>query len=248
MGSNERLYRTGDRVRWLAGPAALEFLGRLDGQVKIRGVRVETGEVEAVLAAHPAVRQAVVMARQGAGGKTLAAWLTLSGSVPAPSIPELQSHLRERLPEPMVPTVWAVLDELPLTPNGKIDRRALPAPESQKEAGSGEPRTPLERDLVEICGEVLGLPRVGIHDNFFDLGGHSLLATQLMVLLSDRLGMEIPLRLVFDARDLADLADRIVEQQLEQVEDAEMAALVDEIGDLSPEEMRAMLSRGGEGG
>jgi amino acid adenylation domain-containing protein len=249
--AGERLYRTGDRVRWLmTGPeTALEFLGRLDGQVKIRGFRVETGEVEAVLAGHPAVRQAVVMPREGPGGKTLAAWLTLDPSDPTdrtdPS--DLSAWLRGKLPEHMVPAVFVVLDAFPLTPNGKLDRRALTLPETSQEAGSGEPRTPLERDLVEICAEVLGLEKVGIHDNFFQLGGHSLLATQLMVLVSDRLGMEIPLRLVFDARDFADLANRIVTRQLEQVEDADMAALVDEIQGLSPEEMRALLAGGGEG-
>jgi len=248
--TGERLYRTGDQVRWLAD-GTLEFLGRLDGQVKIRGFRVESGEVEAALARHPAVRQAAVVARDGVGGKVLTGYVTLSEPLPSPPGPELQRFLREWLPEPMVPTAWAVLDELPLTPNGKVDRRALPAPELQRERrerGRREPRTPLEREVAEICAEVLGLERVWLDDNFFDLGGHSLLATQLVARLGDRLRMEIPLGLLFDAKNLGDLADRITEQELARVDDAEMALLLGEIEELSPEEMRELLSGAREPG
>jgi len=246
----ERLYRTGDQVRWLAD-GALEFLGRLDGQVKIRGFRVESGEVEAALARHPAVRQAAVVARDGVGGKVLSGYVTLSAPLPSPPGAELQRFLREWLPEPMIPTAWAVLDELPLTPNGKVDRRALPAPELPRERrnrGRREPRSPLEREVVEICAEVLGLEMVWLDDNFFDLGGHSLLATQLVARLGDRLRMEIPLSLLFDAKSLGDLADRITEQELAQVDDTEMALLLEEIEELSPEEMRELLSGAREPG
>jgi aspartate racemase len=240
----ERLYRTGDQVRWLPD-ATLEFLGRRDGQMKIRGFRVESGEVETALARHPAVRQAAVVAREGVGGKVLIGYVTLSAPLPDPPGAELQRFLREWLPEPMIPTVWAVLDDLPLTPNGKVDRRALPAPEApheRRDRGRREPRTPLERDVVAICSEVLGVERVGLDDNFFELGGHSLLATQLVARLGDRLRLEIPLSLVFDAKSLGDLAEKITAQELSRVDDAEMASLLDEIQDLSPEEMRALLS------
>jgi amino acid adenylation domain-containing protein len=240
----ERLYRTGDQVRWLAD-GTLEFLGRLDGQVKIRGFRVETGEVEAALARHPAVRQAAVVARNGVRGKVLTGYVTLCEPLPSPPGAELQRFLRDWLPEPMIPTAWAVLDNLPLTPNGKVDRRALPAPELQRDRrdrGRREPRTPLEREIVEVCAEVLGLDTVWLDDNFFDLGGHSLLATQLIAHLGDRLHMEIPLGLLFEAKSLGDLADRITERELARVDDSEMLLLLDEIDDLSPEEMRELLS------
>ena len=239
----ERLYQTGDRARWRSD-GTVELLGRLDGQVKIRGFRVETGEVESVLARHPAVRQAAVVARDGAGGKALTAYVTLSEPLPPAA---LQSFLRERLPEPMIPAAWAVLDELPLTPNGKVDRRALPAPEaSRPDRERREPRTPLERDVVEVCTEVLGREEISLDDNFFALGGHSLLATQLMARLGDRLRMELPLSLVFDAKDLGDLAERITAKELGQIDKDEMDSLLDEIQDLSPEEMRELLSRSSE--
>jgi amino acid adenylation domain-containing protein len=246
----ERLYRTGDRVRW-RNDATLEFLGRLDQQVKIRGFRVEPEEVEAVLVQHPAVRQAIVLAREGKEGaadRTLAAWVVPGDPERRPSAAELQGFLRERLPEAMIPAAWAFLEALPLTPNGKVDRRALPDPEEARagDSSSGEPRTPLERDLVELAADVLGLEKVGIHDNFFNLGGHSLLATQLAARLNDQLGCEVSLHLLFDATDFADLAEKITEQELEQVDEADLASLLEEIDGLSPEEMRELLAKGSE--
>ncbi len=243
-----RLYRTGDLARWLPS-GEIELLGRLDGQVKIRGFRVETGEVEAVLARHPAVRQAAVAARGEVGGKTLAAYLTLTTPL-SPPLADLQAFLRERLPEPMIPAAWVVMDELPLTPNGKVDRRVLPAPEMMRERGDrrAEPRTPLERDILAVCSEILGVEEIGLADNFFDLGGHSLLATRFLARLGDRLHMEIPLSLVFDAKDLADLAERITARELARIDDSVMDSLLGEIRDLSAEEMRALLSRVGEPG
>ncbi len=239
----ERLYRTGDRARLLRG-GSLEFLGRLDGQVKIRGFRVEVGEVEAVLAGHPAVRQAVVEARDGVGGKLLAAWVTLH----EPCDPAaLQRYLRGRLPEPLVPTAWTVLEALPLTPNGKLDRRALPEPPAARlQAHHHEARTPLERDVLAACSEVLEIEGIGLDDNFFDLGGHSLLATRFLARLGERLHTEVPLTLLFDAVDLGDLAERITAQELARVDDGEMASLLAEIEGLSPEEMRALLGTAGE--
>ncbi|HJX29511.1 MAG TPA: non-ribosomal peptide synthetase, partial [Thermoanaerobaculia bacterium] len=248
----ERLYRTGDRVRW-RNDGALEFLGRLDQQVKIRGFRVEPEEVEAALVRHPSVRQAVVLPREGKGGaadRALVAWVVPREASPErrPRSGELQRFLRERLPEPMIPAAWVILDALPLTANGKVDHRALPEPEEARSADavSGEPRTPLERDLVEIAALVLGLEKVGIHDNFFDLGGHSLLATQLVARLNDQLGCEVSLHLLFDATDFADLAEKITERELEQVDEADMVSLLEEIDGLSPEEMRELLARGAE--
>ncbi|HKH49830.1 MAG TPA: non-ribosomal peptide synthetase, partial [Thermoanaerobaculia bacterium] len=235
----ERLYRTGDRVRW-APEGVLEFLGRLDGQVKIRGFRVEPGEVEAALAKHPAVRQAAVLSRDGLldgrGGKVLAAYVALSGATPAA---ELQRFLRERLPESMVPAAWAVLDELPLTPNGKVDRRALAAMEVEAARTAVEhvaPRTPLEELLVEAVAQVLDLEprRVGMLDNFFELGGHSLLATQLIAQLRGQHGIEIPLPLLFDSANLGDLADHLTERELEEVDESMLEELLAEMEGSEP--------------
>jgi len=196
-----RLYRTGDLVRWHGG--VLEFLGRRDGQVKIRGHRVELGEIEAALTGHPDVREAVVLLREG----RLVAWVT-----GAPDPAELRRHIAARLPEPMIPSAFVVLDRLLLTPNGKVDRRALPAPEGPEPAATFEaPATAVEESLSAVCTELLGLERVGMRDNFFALGGHSLLATQLVARLRERNGLDVPLQRVFDAADFRELADRIVE-------------------------------------
>ncbi len=218
-----RLYRTGDLVRWRAG--VLEFLGRRDGQVKIRGHRIELGEVEAALTAHPAVGEAVVavaaVREDRPGDRRLVAYVTAASElVPdtAPDAGELRRHLASRLPEPYIPTVFVLLDRLPLTPNGKVDRRALPAPEGTAAAQSHvPPETPVEEWLTAVCAEVLGLEsaeRVSVCDNFFALGGHSLLATRFVARLRELYGLDVSLQMVFDAADLRDLGDRIVEREL----------------------------------
>ncbi|MET0398102.1 MAG: amino acid adenylation domain-containing protein, partial [Longimicrobiaceae bacterium] len=203
-----RMYRSGDRVRWLPD-GTLEFLGRLDGQVKVRGFRIEPGEIRARLTAHPAVRDAAVLVREDTPGeRRLVAYVVPSGGGASPA--ELREHLRARLPEPMVPAAVVVLDELPLTRNGKVDRAALPAPE--RAGGAREwtpPRTPAEEVLAGIWAEVLGVERVGADDDFFALGGHSLLATQVASRVRAALGAELPLRALFEAPTLADLARRI---------------------------------------
>jgi len=200
-----RLYRTGDLCRYL-GDGRVEFLGRLDHQVKIRGHRVELGEVELVLREVSGARDAVVVARPGESGQPgdqrLVAYL--AGAVPAAA--DLRRMLRERLPEPMVPSAFVTLERLPLTPNGKVDRKALPAPQGVAVRGGGgagagsvegladggvdsfvAPRTPTEQAIAEIWQQVLGVPRVSIYDNFFDLGGHSLLSTQVVHHIEQRL-------------------------------------------------------------
>jgi aspartate racemase len=247
----ERLYRTGDRVRFRPD-GALEFLGRLagDGQVKIRGFRVETGEVEAALASLPEVRSAAVLAREDGTGKALTAYVVPAAGESADGLTaRLQRVLRERLPEPMIPAAWVLLDALPLTPNGKVDRRALPLPaEDGRRAVYEAPRTPLEQEIVATCADLLGLDpdRIGIRDSFFDLGGHSLLATQLIARLHDRLGIEIPLRLLFDTPDLEAFAERITEQEIAAAGSEDLSALLDEMDGLSPEELRELLSEAGE--
>jgi amino acid adenylation domain-containing protein len=234
--AGERLYRTGDRVRFRPD-GALEFLGRLDGdgQVKIRGFRIETGEIEAALESHPAVRQAAVLARGGeAGSRELVACVVPAEPVGAEPA-ELQRFLRTRLPEPMIPAAWIFPEALPLTPNGKVDRRALAGLAGEVRAGAAyvAPRTPLEEHLVAACAQVLGLDpeKVSVRDNFFDLGGHSLLATQLLAQLRLEWSLEIPLQLLFDTASLADLAERITEQELAAVDPELLQAMLAEMGE-----------------
>ncbi|MEU4503562.1 amino acid adenylation domain-containing protein [Streptomyces sp. NPDC024089] len=210
-GTPRRVYRTGDRVRWLAD-GQLEFLGRLDDQVKLRGHRIEPGEIEAVLLAGPDVAEATVVVREDApGGKRLVAYVvpaagaTLRGEA-------LRGRLRRELPDFMVPSVFVALERLPLTPNGKVDRRELPAPEPRaSEAGGPAPRTPVERAIAAAWSQVLGIEVTGVDDNFFELGGHSLLATQVTSRLRDALGVEVPVRELFAAPTVVGLAAAVAE-------------------------------------
>jgi amino acid adenylation domain-containing protein len=193
-----RLYRTGDLARFQPG-GEIEFLGRLDHQVKIRGFRIELSEVEAALAAHPAVRQTVAVARaEAGGGHRLVAYVVFAegGAPGAPGsqgVAELRRFLAERLPDPFIPSIFVALDRLPLTPNGKVDRKALPVPESVAAARTAPaaPASGLERTIAEIWREILQVEKVGLHDNFFDLGGHSLLAAELHSRLREVLGREL---------------------------------------------------------
>ncbi|MFG1944007.1 non-ribosomal peptide synthase/polyketide synthase [Nonomuraea sp. NPDC048826] len=192
-----RMYRTGDRARWGDG-GELEFLGRADHQVKVRGFRVEPGEIEAVAATCPGVSQVVVAAR----GERLVAYVT----APAPG---LRDHLAERLPSWMVPASVVVLDELPLTPNGKVDRAALPGVDFGRMAGAAAPRTRAEAAVCAVMAGVLGVERVGVNDDFFALGGHSLLLVRLAAALRAELGVELPVADLFAAPTAAALAGRI---------------------------------------
>ncbi|HLL83363.1 MAG TPA: condensation domain-containing protein, partial [Longimicrobium sp.] len=204
-----RLYRSGDRVRWTA-EGELEFLGRIDTQVKVRGFRIEPGEIEAALRTWPGVREAAVVVREEtAGDRRLVAYV--AGEVAAD---EAREHLRGRLPEYMIPAAFVVMDRLPVNSSGKLDRKALPAPElaSAKERHAA-PRTPTEEVLAGIWAEVLGLARVGVHDSFFDLGGHSLLATRVASRARELFGVELPLRALFEGPTVAALAGRVEEMR-----------------------------------
>ncbi|MFY0528921.1 amino acid adenylation domain-containing protein [Archangium gephyra] len=205
-----RLYRTGDRVRWLP-EGVLEFLGRFDDQLKIRGFRIEPGEVEATLAHHPAVREAVVLARGSTSGdRRLVAYAVPRAGVSL--LPgALRSFLEEKLPAYMVPSAFVVLEALPLTPNGKVDRAALPVPAASQEVARSyvAPRTPAEEVLAGLWAQVLGVERVGVHDDFFALGGHSLLATRAISRIRSAFRLEVPLRELFEAPTVAALVQRL---------------------------------------
>jgi acyl carrier protein len=207
-----RLYKTGDLVRYLSD-GNIEYIGRIDNQVKIRGFRVELGEIEAVLVQHPAVQQAVVLAREYIpGDKRLVAYVILNPKQASTTSSELRSFLKERLPNYMVPSAFVMLEALPMTPNGKVNHRALPDPDWRRPDLEGTfvaPRTPVEQQISEIWAQVLGLERVSIHDNFFELGGHSLLATQVISRLRQTFQVEIPLRTLFELANVADLAEQV---------------------------------------
>jgi amino acid adenylation domain-containing protein len=207
--SGDRLYRTGDLGRYLPD-GNVEYLGRVDRQVKVRSFRIELGEVEAVLTEHPDVRETAVIARQNEFGETnLAAYVVPLQSALITTT-ELRRYLREKLPDYMIPAAFVMMAALPLTPNRKVDRSALPAPEHSRPELEGTfvaPRTPVEEAVAGIWTEVLGLERVGINDNFFDLGGHSLLAVRLLSRIEKQFNQRIPLVSLFQGATIEDLAD-----------------------------------------
>ena len=203
-----RLYRTGDRVRW-RGDGTLEFMGRTDFQVKIRGFRIEPGEVEGALVSHPEVRDAVVVPREDRPGDVRLVGYVVPEGAAAPGRADLLAWLRDRVPEHMVPAAFVVLDAFPLTPAGKVDRRALPAPEPSEPETAAAPRTPEEEILAGIWADVLGVDRVGLHDDFFERGGHSLLATRVVSRVRSELGVEIPVRSIFEAPTVAGLSEMV---------------------------------------
>jgi amino acid adenylation domain-containing protein len=200
-----RLYRTGDLVRQLPD-GSLDFLGRLDNQVKVRGYRIELGEIEAALSALPGVREAVVVVKSdrsdgSPGDLRLVAYVT--GEVDTAA---LRQAMRDKLPDFMLPSAIVALPALPLTPSGKVDRKALPEPDGGPAPGFVAPRTAVEEVLAEIWAELLGIARIGVHDNFFERGGHSLLAVLLMARIEKRLGKTLPLAALFSAPTLEALA------------------------------------------
>ena len=208
--SGERLYKTGDKVRYLA-EGTVEFLGRMDNQVKLRGYRIELEEIEAVLAQHPFVRQATVLVHTNPKtGKYLAAYAALKTPHEG-AVAELKQFLKRKLPAYMAPTAIFVMNELPLTPNGKVDKKALIPPDLALIPTEDyvPPRSPLETRLQSIWQSVLGKKPIGIHDNFFDLGGHSLLAVRLFAQIETTLGKKLPLSLLFQSPTIEQLAKAI---------------------------------------
>ena len=201
-----RMYRTGDLARWLPD-GNIDYLGRNDSQVKVRGFRIETGEIEVALASHPAVEQAAVITREDRPGDVrLVAYVVAAADSDIDAV-ALAGHLRTILPEYMVPQHVVAIDAIPLSSNGKVDRKRLPLPEIvEPTLARSEPRNDLEKAIAAAMGQVLGLPEIGIHDDFFALGGHSLLAAQLTTRLNRDLGARLSLRSVFDGPTVARLA------------------------------------------
>ncbi|MGH3826793.1 MAG: non-ribosomal peptide synthetase, partial [Pseudonocardiaceae bacterium] len=203
-----RMYRTGDLVRWRTD-GDLEFVGRADDQIVIRGFRIEPREIETVLTAHPDITQATVIAREDQpDDQRLVAYVVTTNGNGCPS-DSLLEYLRQRLPNYLIPTALIILDALPVTPNGTLDHDALPAPKPDSVDGGRAPRTPQEQLLCELFAKVLGLPAVSIDDNFFELGGHSLLATRVVAQTQATLGVKLALRTLFEAPTVASLTCRL---------------------------------------
>ncbi|GAA6624250.1 amino acid adenylation domain-containing protein [Scytonema sp. NUACC26] len=246
---NTRLYRTGDLVRFLRD-GNIEFLGRIDNQVKIRGFRIELGEIEAVLSQHPYVRSAVAIAREDKSGvKHLFAYVL--PDIKQPTSDELYFFLKQKLPDYMMLASFTFLQAFPLSPNGKVDRRALPIPDAGRPELSQTfvaPRSVTEELLAEIWSEILGVEKIGIHDNFFDLGGHSLRVIQVVSRIRQTFDMEISVHHLFKNPTISKLIEVMAELagSLEVID--EIAHTIREISQLSPEQVQAMLALARENG
>ena len=222
------------------------MLGRRDRQLKIRGHRIEPAEVEQTLLGCPGVAQAAVVERSAQGGATLVAYVAPRAGA-ALDADALDRSLRASLPSVMVPAAIVVLEALPLTPHGKLDAGALPAPIAQHRARGVAPRTETERELAILFAEVLAGKQVGVHDDFFvDLGGHSLLATQLLARMRSRLGVELPLRTVFDRPTVAGLATAVTEWHARRAPAGAIEGLLAELSVMTDDDARAVGSAQGE--
>ncbi|BCL80829.1 non-ribosomal peptide synthetase [Ktedonobacteria bacterium brp13] len=243
-----RLYKTNDMAHYLPD-GTIEFLGRADHLVKIKGYRIEPGEIEAMLEQHAQVSTTVVVAQpSSSGSQQLFAYVVANNQADAPSAQALRSYLQSRLPEYMIPSYFVMLEALPLTSNGKIDRRALPVPDQQEQKdNSVAPRTAAEVVVARIWQDVLNLSQVGVQDDFFALGGHSLLATQVISRLSSAFQVELPLRSLFDAPTVEGLVNEIalVRGGLDVVE--EIAEVLNEIELLEEDELQQQILEAGEG-
>jgi acyl carrier protein len=245
------LYKTGDLARYRAD-GNVEFVGRNDAQVKLRGFRVELGEIEAVLRRQAGVKECVVVVREEEGNKQLVSYVVGEAGAEL-SIGELRKKVELQLPGYMVPGAWVLLDKLPVTPNGKVDRWALPAPSGKRESGTEyvAPRTPAEVTIAGIMAEVLGIKEVGVCDDFFQLGGHSLMATQIVSRVRTAFDLEVPLRSFFETPTVRGLTEAIARAEkkpcsargprIERIEPATQTTV--ELNALKDEELDALLNQ-----
>ena len=236
--ASERLFKTGDMARFLPD-GQIAFLGRRDDQVKVRGFRVELNEVMAALNEYPAVEQSVVVTREAAPGDTrLIAYIVVVPQV-CPTLSELRQFLEDRVPDYMVPAAFVKLEKLPLNANGKVDRKSLPAPDETNTLRDGlysAPRTEMEKTVAGMLERLLGVERVDLEDNFFSLGGHSLLGAQLVAQVRDTFGVEVPLRVIFEAPTVAELAseiERLLVAKVEAMSESEVNRLLNSTPDTS---------------
>ncbi len=243
-----RLYRTGDLAMWRED-GTVEVVGRIDHQIKLRGFRIELGEIESVLAQYPGVTQVVVHCREDRpGDRRLVAYFTADDSA-ALDVAVLREHLKQLLPDYMVPSAFVGLDEFPLTPNGKVDRNALPAPESAEGLNDATdfvaPRTSEEQELAKIWCELLGIPQIDARANFFNLGGHSLLGTRMLSRIDHEFGIELPLRALFDHPTLEAMADRIAKECTE-ADAGNLEEMLLNLNGMTDEEVKRYLERAGD--
>jgi acyl carrier protein len=239
-----RLYRTGDLVRYRED-GNIEFLKRMDQQVKVRGFRVELGEIESTLNQYGAVVESVVVDRKDSSGDIrLIAYFVPEVGVEPTSL-ELLTFLQEKLPSYMLPSAFIAIKEIPLTPNGKVDRRALPAPEQIEVSTAGfiAPRTEMEQLVAEIWCEILGITQVGADSNFFDLGGHSLLATRVMNRIRERCGVELPLRVLFEFPTVVSLAAKLDDARPKETELSRILDILVNMENISEEEVTTLLAQ-----
>jgi amino acid adenylation domain-containing protein len=234
-----RLYKTGDLGRQLPD-GTIEFVGRTDHQIKLRGFRIEPGEIEALLRQHALVRESIVTLREDTpGDHRLVAYVV----APEANVPELRDYLKDKLPAHMIPSAVVLMETLPTLPNGKIDRKSLPAPDALRPEMVNAyvaPHNPVQEHLAELWSEVLGIERIGINDNFFDLGGHSLLATQFITRLREIFHVELSLRRFFESPNIAKLSEIILESLVEQTGDDEMTQFLSEIEELPEAEAQSL--------
>lgn len=213
--SKSRLYKTGDVARYLPG-GEIEYLGRMDFQVKIRGLRMELGEIEAVLCMHPQISRAVVLAGDDNAGEQRLIAYVVSAQNPKPSIESLREGLLKKLPEYMVPALFIFIEEMPLSTNGKVDRKALPEPSLARpelDQAYVPPSTSLEKNMVEIWKQVLSIEKIGIHDNFFTLGGSSLLVVQAVALVNEKLNLNLPVVKMLQYQTINELTKSLMEDK-----------------------------------
>ena len=244
---NSKLFKTGDLARYLPN-GEIEFLGRIDHQINIRGYRIEPHEIESALNQHASVQQSVIAAKEyQQDDKRLVAYVVFKqGQFAAPY--ELRRVLKEKLPEHMVPSAFVILDILPLTPSGKVDRRALPAPDTARRELDTEfipPRTPVEEVVAGVWKRILDVEQVGVHDNFFELGGHSLSAAEVVFRLRELFRMELPLQALFQEPTVDGLVGAIAQLRGGREIVEEIVQVIQEIENLSEDEVKAMRSQAG---